>query len=192
MNTATENQEQIIARITHVTQKEGQDWITVPKEYTYNVLVGKYLNKEMLCKNLGMQTIAALKTESGHVYDFILNSWRHLYTAATSAVKGEDKLMQNSAGICREEAAAIEKILAERGSRYGSFSGHAALTMHLKFMMEDHLNWVKLNASQREALHMIAHKIGRIINGDPNYMDSWADIAGYAQLIVNQLNGKDT
>ena len=34
---------------------------------------------------------------------------------------------------------------------------------------------------------MICHKLGRIINGDPNYDDSWLDIAGYAQLIVNRL-----
>ena len=37
---------------------------------------------------------------------------------------------------------------------------------------------------------MIFHKIGRIINGDPDYADSWHDIAGYAQLVANRLNGK--
>jgi hypothetical protein len=51
-------------------------------------------------------------------------------------------------------------------------------------------NWALLSASQKEALEMIAHKIGRILNGDPNYDDSWRDIAGYAELIVKQLNGK--
>ena len=35
---------------------------------------------------------------------------------------------------------------------------------------------------------MIAHKIGRILNGDPNYLDSWIDIVGYAQLIVDRLH----
>ena len=34
---------------------------------------------------------------------------------------------------------------------------------------------------------MIAHKIGRIINGDPDYDDSWADIAGYAKLVSDRL-----
>jgi hypothetical protein len=34
---------------------------------------------------------------------------------------------------------------------------------------------------------MIAHKIGRILNGDPNYADSWIDIAGYAQLVADRL-----
>lgn len=42
---------------------------------------------------------------------------------------------------------------------------------------------------QVEALEMIAHKIGRIINGDPNYADSWHDIAGYAKLVADRLDG---
>lgn len=38
---------------------------------------------------------------------------------------------------------------------------------------------------------MIAHKIARILNGDPNYADNWHDIAGYATLIDLQLQGDD-
>jgi hypothetical protein len=36
---------------------------------------------------------------------------------------------------------------------------------------------------------MIAHKIGRIVNGDPDHVDSWVDIAGYAQLVADELQG---
>jgi hypothetical protein len=36
---------------------------------------------------------------------------------------------------------------------------------------------------------MIAHKIARIINGDETYSDSWADIAGYAKLVADRLEG---
>jgi hypothetical protein len=33
--------------------------------------------------------------------------------------------------------------------------------------------------------------VGRILNGDPNWSDSWHDIAGYAQLVAtNRLNGR--
>ena len=46
-----------------------------------------------------------------------------------------------------------------------------------------------LDSDQQEALDMICHKIGRIINGDPDYADSWVDIAGYAQLVANRLQG---
>jgi len=48
-----------------------------------------------------------------------------------------------------------------------------------------------LNNDQREALEMIAHKIARILNGDPNYADNWIDIAGYATLVANRLEKED-
>lgn len=47
-----------------------------------------------------------------------------------------------------------------------------------------------LAPDQKEALEMLAHKIGRILNGDPDYADSWDDIAGYATLVANRLKGK--
>ena len=37
---------------------------------------------------------------------------------------------------------------------------------------------------------MIFAKVGRILNGDPNYADSWIDIAGYAKLVADRLEGK--
>jgi len=86
----------------------------------------------------------------------------------------------------------LASILEERGSRYGSFKTHAAITQHLKDVMKCAPKWNALTPSHKESLEMIAHKIGRILNGDPNYADSWVDIAGYAQLIVDQLEGKDT
>lgn len=43
----------------------------------------------------------------------------------------------------------------------------------------------------KEALDMIVHKIGRILNGNPNYIDSFRDIAGYAELVVNYLKELD-
>lgn len=86
----------------------------------------------------------------------------------------------------------IEKILIERGNRYGPFDGHALITQRLKNVMRQDDNFDRLSHSQVEALEMIAHKIGRILNGDPNYDDSWRDIAGYAELIVKQLNEKAT
>ena len=87
---------------------------------------------------------------------------------------------------------AIGYTLQERGKRYGPFTGHAELTQNLKADMKEAPGWMRLNDSQKEALEMIAHKIGRILNGDPNYDDSWRDIAGYAQLVVDQLEGKNT
>lgn len=44
-----------------------------------------------------------------------------------------------------------------------------------------------IDEDMAEALFMIAHKIGRIVNGDPWYADSWIDIAGYAKLVADRL-----
>lgn len=86
----------------------------------------------------------------------------------------------------------IDKTLAERGSKYGPFAGHAEITQRLKNCIHTELvlRQKRLAPDQHEALDMICHKIGRIINGDPDYDDSWVDIAGYAQLVAKRLQGK--
>jgi hypothetical protein len=86
----------------------------------------------------------------------------------------------------------VDAVLAERGSRYGNFIDHARITQDLKGVMGEFLldQGKRLDDDQIEALEMIFHKIGRILNGDPNYADSWIDIAGYATLVANRLEGK--
>lgn len=84
----------------------------------------------------------------------------------------------------------LDELLVERGSRYGPFPNHALITQSIKVAMHDSGGWDRLFPDQKEALEMIAHKIGRILNGDPNYTDSWQDIVGYARLVVKRLNGE--
>ena len=86
----------------------------------------------------------------------------------------------------------LEQTLKERGERYGKFTNHASVTMDLKSIIAQHsdLNGTTLVADQLEALHMICHKIGRIVAGDPDYADSWHDIAGYAKLVADRLEGE--
>jgi len=81
----------------------------------------------------------------------------------------------------------IEDTLEERGNRYGDFYEHARITQNIKIAMVDSPNWDKISPAMKEALEMIAHKIGRILNGDPNYKDSWHDIIGYTRLIEKDL-----
>lgn len=86
----------------------------------------------------------------------------------------------------------LETVLQERGRRYGKFKDHAVATQRLKDCIEKSLEEFKgrfLSPDKQEALDMICHKIGRVITGDENYADSWVDIAGYAQLIANDLQG---
>lgn len=82
----------------------------------------------------------------------------------------------------------VQETLAERGRRYGNFFDHATITYDLKRICHQHQGWENLDDDMREALDMIAHKIGRILNGNPHYADSWHDIAGYATLVDTRLN----
>jgi hypothetical protein len=85
----------------------------------------------------------------------------------------------------------ITQTLTERGSRYGKFKDHADITQKLKYVIRLHMGtrYDRLESDQTEALEMICHKIGRIVNGDPDYADSWVDIAGYAKLVSDRLEG---
>lgn len=84
----------------------------------------------------------------------------------------------------------LDSTLAQRGGRYGKFTAHAEVTQTLKAIFRSKLaeRWDYLQDDQKEALEMIAHKLGRILNGDPNYADSWVDIAGYAKLVADRLS----
>ena len=93
----------------------------------------------------------------------------------------------NPALLTEHRTSAIETTLTERGQRYGSFPEHARITQSIKAAMIDSPNWSKLRPEQKEALQMIAHKCGRILNGDPDYLDSWHDIVGYAKLVADTL-----
>lgn len=81
----------------------------------------------------------------------------------------------------------VKGTIVERGKRYGSFDEHARITQNIKDAMKDSPNWDTLPPAMKESLEMQAHKIGRILNGDPEYADSWHDISGYAMLIEQEL-----
>ena len=85
----------------------------------------------------------------------------------------------------------ITDILTERGKEYGPFVDQAHITQILKSAIEKHLlsRGVVLTVDQHEALDMMCSKIGRIVNGNPNHIDSWDDIAGYARLVADRLRG---
>lgn len=91
-------------------------------------------------------------------------------------------------GACVAEAKPdIADTLAERGKNYGSFDSHAQYAQDLKSIMHSSPNWRTMAADQREALEMVQHKVARILNGNPNFHDSWHDIVGYAKLVADRL-----
>ena len=79
----------------------------------------------------------------------------------------------------------VEDVLEQRGNIYGEFKD-VARTTQLLFKLMDDSHSVR-TYSMDMALYMIASKIARIVSGDPRHIDSWVDIAGYAQLVVNEL-----
>ena len=82
----------------------------------------------------------------------------------------------------------VANTLKQRKKTHGDFKATAINIQALKGCMHQSPNWDKLTPSQKEALEMIQHKVGRILSGDPNHKDSWHDIQGYAKLIEDQLS----
>ncbi len=81
----------------------------------------------------------------------------------------------------------INAIIKERGTQHGSLVDHARVCQAMKDAMRDSLGWSALASDQREAADMIVHKLARALSGNPNHLDHWVDIAGYATLVANRL-----
>lgn len=79
------------------------------------------------------------------------------------------------------------ELLKEREKTNGDFAHMAKVSQGLRDSMMQTKNWESLNAVQRESLQMIAHKIARILAGDPALQNHWNDIAGYATLVSQRL-----
>jgi len=86
----------------------------------------------------------------------------------------------------------VDVTLDARAVDYGKFIEGAEVMQMLKRVVQNALsNRDKTLAhDQAESLDMIIHKIGRIVNGNPDVVDHWLDIAGYAQLVADRLNGR--
>lgn len=75
-----------------------------------------------------------------------------------------------------------------RETSHGSYLHQSRYAQELKTGFREHFEgWKRLSPEQRETLDMIAVKISRIMNGNPNEADHWTDISGYATLISNLL-----
>lgn len=85
----------------------------------------------------------------------------------------------------------IESTLKERGAQYGKFADGARIMQNFKEVLRNSPNWETMKPIQKEALEMIVHKMGRILNGNPNNFDHWWDLVGYATLVVRELQGEE-
>jgi len=81
----------------------------------------------------------------------------------------------------------VNATLQDRANKYGDYGDVATTAQKFKDEFREFAGWHLLNTAQRESLDMIATKIARILNGDPNLADNWHDIAGYAKLVEDKL-----
>jgi hypothetical protein len=79
----------------------------------------------------------------------------------------------------------------ERAITYGKFEELAEVSQRFK----DSLHYFLITRNkylapdQQEAMELIFHKFARVVNGDPDHIDNWKDIAGYATLVADRLEG---
>jgi hypothetical protein len=85
----------------------------------------------------------------------------------------------------------VTTTLNERGKSYGNFTTQATLSQTLSMIWKQHYYQTHSNEQLppfiTEAVEMILHKLARAANGNPLQIDTYRDVAGYAQLIVDAL-----
>jgi hypothetical protein len=87
----------------------------------------------------------------------------------------------------------VDEILAERGTRYGNYLEQTKISSELMRVMHEALlkRGKTLAPDMQDCLIMTAVKISRIINGDEEHADNWADISGYHKLVQLRLEGRE-
>ncbi len=79
-------------------------------------------------------------------------------------------------------------LLNTREATHGDYGVNAGISQGIKAVFHGSPEYLsKLNAKQKESAELIATKFGRIVSGDPNLIQHWEDLAGYATLIVEDL-----
>lgn len=81
-----------------------------------------------------------------------------------------------------------DQLVTERKATHGAFEDHARAAQAFKDVFVTELiararrQQPPLSDTQKEAVDMICHKLGRIVAGDASFADHWDDIAGYARI----------
>ena len=84
-----------------------------------------------------------------------------------------------------------DAIIKSHEPTHGDFATVGATAQTLKRILHRTPNWELLNPAQRESLEMDMTKTARILCGNPNEVDHWADKAGYATLGARACSHKD-
>lgn len=89
----------------------------------------------------------------------------------------------------------VSETLKQRGSRYGTLEGNSIIIQKTLDIFRDEGQYDSLPDAHKEAIHMIVHKLSRMVSPGADYMyaDNPHDIAGYATLLEEYIlsNGGD-
>lgn len=119
----------------------------------------------------------AIKVKSGSDSD-------HMADAMSFGLMG----VGAASGGAAQASGGVDATLSQRQSQYGCYEDVAHVTQQILSALRVG-NYDELPAPMKESLHMIASKMARIVNGDPEYLDNWHDIGGYAKLIEKLIEG---
>jgi transposase len=143
-----------------------------------------HMLKKKLAEGVGevVETVRHTAAEHTNKVKEMIEDWRAEAEAETPKLGRFLKYSANN----------VDTILSERATTYGSFIDVAQIAQEMKDVIRGALDEqnASLQADHQEALDMITSKIARIVNGDANHTDSWIDIAGYATLVADRLQGK--
>jgi hypothetical protein len=103
--------------------------------------------------------------------DFILHSDRYNKIVNILGIKTQNKNDNDS----------LTDTPAARKAQYGDFSDHARVAQELKDICRAAPSWGNMLPVHKEAMDMVMHKAARLLCGNPNHVDSWHDIGGYAR-----------
>jgi hypothetical protein len=161
--------------------------MNVPKYYP-----SKYKNKAEAVLDMlkGGETVRQIKNRMA-VSDSYIYAMKKLLKAGVEP-RVETTVVEKIEPKPEPEVSGVGKVLDARAEQYGSFMQSADTVIRIKGIMHNAVarNEVHLYPDQLQALDMIATKISRIVHGNPNHLDSWIDIAGYATLVADRIQGK--
>jgi hypothetical protein len=119
----------------------------------------------------------------GYVVDLDRHEIASVTMDAASAILHAARLNgENNHNAPTDSANNIDNVLHERGNTHGDWGEQSRRTQEMMRVLAQGSKWADIPDEMKEALHMIAHKLARIVTGDPLHVDHWIDISGYARL----------
>ncbi len=86
---------------------------------------------------------------------------------------------------------AVNDIIKQRAQSHGDYRYVSKMSQDLKHTLKSSSFYNDLEFYMAEALDMISMKQARILAGNARARDHWLDIAGYAMLVVSELERSD-